>query len=70
MDTKKDRLRAAFLRGEVLTPLIALKSYDCMSLSQRCGEFIKEGLPIVSEKVVGKPYHRYYIPQAQIALAA
>lgn len=69
--TKKQRLREAFLRYEVLTPLIALNKYQCLSLSQRVGEFIAQGLHIKSEKVEGQPYHRYYIEQPkQLELAA
>lgn len=71
MATKKDALRAAFLRYEVLTPLTALNKYRCLSLSQRVGEFVKEGMTIKSEKVQGQPYHRYYIEQPkQLELAA
>ncbi len=71
MDTKKAELRRAFLRYEVLTPLTALNKYRCLSLSQRVGEFIKEGMPIKSEKVQGQPYHRYYIEQPrQLEIAA
>ncbi len=69
--TKKDALRAAFLRFEVLTPLTALNKYRCLSLSQRVGDFIREGLHIKSEKVEGQPYHRYYIEQPrQLEIAA
>ena len=69
--SKKDALRAAFLRYEVLTPLTALNKYRCLSLSQRVGEFTKEGIPIKSEKVQGQPYHRYYIEQPkQLEIAA
>lgn len=72
--SKKDALRQAFVSGEVLTPLIALNKYRCLSLSQRVGEFVKEGLAIKSEKVEGQPYHRYSLPaepeQLPLELAA
>lgn len=69
--TKKQELREAFLRYEVLTPLTALNKYRCMSLSQRVGEFNRQGMHIKSEKVEGQPYHRYYIEQPkQLELAA
>lgn len=69
--SKKDDLRAAFLRYEVLTPIVALNKYRCFSLSQRVGELIKEGLPIKSAKVEGQPFHRYFIEQPkQLELAA
>lgn len=68
---KKAELREAFLRYEVLTPLTALNKYRCLSLSQRVGDFKKEGLPIVSEQVEGQPYHRYYIAKPeQLEIAA
>ena len=66
--TKKDNLRAAFLRGEVLTPLVALNRYRCLSLSQRVGDFKREGLPIKAEFVEGQPYKKYWMEQ-QIPLA-
>ena len=69
--TKKEALRAAFLRGEVLTPLIALNKYRCLSLSQRVGEFVKQGMAINSAKVEGQPYHKYWIEQQMpLALSA
>ena len=72
--TKKEALRQAFLNGETLTPLTALNKYRCLSLSQRVGDFIKDGLPIKSEKVQGQPYHRYFLDrqpeQIPLSLAA
>jgi hypothetical protein len=59
--SKKDQLRAAFLRGEHLTPLIALNRYRCMSLSQRVGNFKTEGLNIKSKFVEGQPYKEYWL---------
>lgn len=61
--TKKDALRQAFLRGEVLTPLTALNKYRIMSLSQRVGDFRREGLSIRSEFVDGQPYKKYWMEQ-------
>ena len=66
-ETKKDALRRAFLRGERLTPLLALQRYRCLSLSQRVGGFKKEGIAIESEFVKGQPYKVYYVRQ-QLAL--
>lgn len=62
--TKKEAIRKALLDGEVLTPMVAFNKYRSMSLSQRVGELIDEGLPIKSEKVQGQPYHRYWIERA------
>lgn len=41
----------ALKNGELLTPLVALKKYDCLSLSQRVGELKRQGWPITSEMV-------------------
>lgn len=72
--TKKDAIRTALLAGEVLTPLVALNKYRCLSLSQRVGDFIKEGIQVKSEKVEGQPYHRYWVKtepeQLPLGLAA
>lgn len=73
MANKKADIRAALLRGEVLSPLIALNKYRCLSLSQRVGELKDEGLKINSEKVKGAPYHIYWIEKPegnQMELAA
>lgn len=41
----------ALKNGERLTPLIALRKYDCLSLSQRVGELKRAGWPILTEMV-------------------
>ena len=63
--TKKDALRAAFLRGEKITPLIALERYKLLCLSQRVGNFRREGLPIKDQFVAGQPYKIYWLEQQQ-----
>ena len=63
MTTKKAALRAAFLRGEVLTPLVALNKYRVLSLSQRCGDFRREGLPVKDAFVRGQPFKKYWLEQ-------
>lgn len=72
--SKKDDLRAALLRGERLTPLLALQRYRCLSLSQRIGEFKTEGMRIEDMFVEGQPYKIYWIaPQPEqlpLSLAA
>lgn len=73
MTTKKDAIRAALLRGEVLTPLVALNKYRVFALSQRIGELKREGLPIESTFAKGQPYKLYFIRQRegnQMELAA
>ena len=66
--SKKDALRAALLRGEVLTPLVALNKYRCFSLSQRIGNFRREGMAIKDAFVEGQPYKKYWMEQ-QMPLA-
>ena len=71
--TKKDDIRDALLRGEVLSPLIALNKYRCLSLSQRVGELKREGITVNSERVKGAAYHIYWIDKPegnQMELAA
>ena len=63
--TKKDDIRAALLRGEVLSPLIALNKYRCLSLSQRIGNLKGEGLVIKSEFPKGAPYKIYWIEKSE-----
>ena len=41
----------AMLKEGWVTPVLALNGAGCFSLSQRCGEFIREGLPIVKQWV-------------------
>lgn len=61
--TKKEAIRQAFLRGEHLTPIIALNRYKMMCLSQRVGDFIAEGMNIKSKFVDGQPYKEYWLEQ-------
>lgn len=41
-----DVLLRAMQDGRTLTPLVALDHYNCLSLSQRCGELQRLGWPI------------------------
>ena len=59
--TQKQQILAALKRGEVLTPLRALERFGCLSLSQRCGELVRDGHKIrrgrcktMSGKIVGE----------------
>ena len=50
-----DKIADYLKAGHTLTPLEALEKFQCLSLSQRCGELKKRGLPIETEMVeVGK----------------
>jgi hypothetical protein len=51
--TMRDRL-LALLQREWVTPLEALQQCGCLSLSQRCGEFRREGIR-VSDRWVDLP---------------
>lgn len=67
--SKKQRLLEALMRGEVLTPIDSLNRYGIHALSQRCTEWQRQGKPIKSERVPGKPYHRYFWqPQDELVL--
>jgi hypothetical protein len=59
------KIYEALLRGETLTPLTSLRLYGVHALSQRIGELSSE-VPeeIVSVRVCGEAYHKYYIPRA------
>ncbi len=59
----------ALASGAMLTPLDALKKFDCLTLSQRVTELKEQGWPIVSRMVrVGrKRVARYSIPAARLA---
>lgn len=59
--TKKEAIRQAFLRGEHLTPLIALNKYRMLCLSQRVGDLKAEGMDIRDRFVDGQPYKEYWL---------
>lgn len=48
--TKKKEL-LALLRKEWVTPLIALQKVKILSLSQRCGDFRRDGLVVLDKWV-------------------
>lgn len=58
---KEDLIK--LLRRQWVTPAIALHKVGCMSLSQRCGEFRKSGIKVVSQwvKANGKRFKKYTI---------
>jgi hypothetical protein len=59
----------ALKRGETLTPHSSLRLYGVHSLSQRIGNLKTDPLvveEIVSVRVCGEVYHKYYIPRAVI----
>lgn len=63
--TLQRRLLDAMKRGERLTPLSALESFRCLSLSQRIGELKRMGWPICSEMIQvnsGKRVACYWMP--------
>lgn len=45
--TKTQIRTKALERGETLTPLTAAEKYNCFSLSQRMGDLISKGMPII-----------------------
>ena len=46
----RDRL-LSLLRAQYVTPIDALNQAGCMSLSQRAGEYSREGMVILKQKV-------------------
>lgn len=49
--TMADRL-LGLLTKKWVTPAIAYREVNCLSLSQRCGEYTKRGLPIQKRPVI------------------
>ena len=49
--TQNDRLMEALLAGQTLTPLSALQIAGTLRLSERARELIREGVPIIKERV-------------------
>lgn len=49
--TQAQILLQALKRGEKLTPLTAVKDYGVMALSQRVGELIRKGHPIIRSRL-------------------
>lgn len=50
MNTMKTDL-LKLLKNQWATPLIALKKANCLSLSQRCGEFRRDGINVIDRWV-------------------
>lgn len=48
--TMQDRL-LELLKAEWVTPIDALQKAQCFSLSQRCGEFRRQGINVMSQWV-------------------
>lgn len=44
--TQCELIKASLEAGEILTPLVALTRFGCLSLSQRVGDLEKEGMLI------------------------
>lgn len=53
----------SLLRQQWVSPVEALQKAGCMSLSQRCGDFRREGMNVISEwaEANGKRFKRYRI---------
>lgn len=49
--SQNDRLMEALLAGQTLTPLNALQIAGTLRLSERARELIREGVPIIKERV-------------------
>ena len=49
--TQNDKLMEALLAGQILTPLSALQIAGTLRLSERARELMREGVPIIKERV-------------------
>ncbi|UNU73648.1 helix-turn-helix domain-containing protein [Moraxella nasovis] len=67
----KQTLYNHLMTGETISPLQALKLFNCMSLAQRLGELRRDdGIPIQSRlhhEPSGKKYGIYWLDKAYIA---
>jgi hypothetical protein len=64
--TQKSNVRAWLLKGNMLTPLDALRMFGSLRLSAIIFRLREEGLPIVTEKLQVSPRKRvaqYYLPK-------
>ena len=65
-DTKRGKILRYLQQGGSLTPLEALNLFGCLSLSQRIGEFERDGWPIKADPFKtpgGATVARYYMGQ-------
>lgn len=57
-ESQKARILEWLLLGLPLTPLDALKYFNCLKLSNRISELKEEGFPIITETVSTKSHKR------------
>lgn len=66
--TQTAAIKAALLKGEVITPIDALNRFGCMRLGARIWDLRNEGLPIEMILSEGKKkFAKYFITPANIA---
>lgn len=65
--SQKEQIKDALLRGEVITPMDALRKFGTMKLTTRVSELIRDGFPVVKKWVKlpnGKQVMSYKIATA------
>ena len=68
--SQKAQILAYMMTGAALTPLDALDRFDCLALSQRCGDLRRDGYPIQSQFIktaTGKRVKQYWLSREYIA---
>lgn len=66
IESKKKRILAALLSGQVLTPSDADRIGDTTE-GTRLIRFIRRDYPVKDERVEGELYHRYWIDESYLA---
>jgi hypothetical protein len=61
LKSQNERIRAALERGEKLTPMGALKRFNCLRLAARVENLRKAGMPIKTRKITrnGSTFAQY-----------
>jgi len=68
VNSQSNRIARHLLAGKTLTPLGALRLFDCFRLGARIYDLRRAGMPIESATVKrkGKRFARYYIESARL----
>jgi hypothetical protein len=66
--TQTAAIKAALLKGEVITPIDALNRFGCMRLGARIWDLRNEGLPVEMVLADGKKkYAKYFISPVNLS---
>ena len=66
--SQKSEMRAALIRGESFTRIVALRRWGCAKAPARIAELRQEGLAIETqiEEANGKRFARWYLPKPML----